>query len=244
MPQIKFLELNALTKYFTPEKASFKRGWADKHEHNFVYRCLPLKIANEAGWIIRNPVGFEAVYHENKFHAESVELRFDEPHPANQSINSHFGRGIITWQIPFLMVTEKPYSTLIQGVPNEYKENIAYLQAIVETFWAEMAWTYSVRITKPETKVRFEKDEPLLFLTLINLDIINETDIIIEPIAKHPEIAANYEKFSKSRNAFNADPNRGPLDWEKRYFNGIKSDGSLQCPHLNKMNNSIVKKDA
>ncbi len=33
------------------------RDWIDATDQKFAYRCLPLAIANQAGWVILNPAG-------------------------------------------------------------------------------------------------------------------------------------------------------------------------------------------
>ena len=40
--------------------ADFRRDWMEATPNKYAYRCLPLTIVNQTGWIIRNPVGFTA----------------------------------------------------------------------------------------------------------------------------------------------------------------------------------------
>src|SRR4051812_12634224 len=37
-----------------------QRAWMDATTERFAYRCLPMVIANQAGWMIENPVDFTA----------------------------------------------------------------------------------------------------------------------------------------------------------------------------------------
>src|SRR5437868_2176081 len=85
---------NALIAYelypgqqFIIEAAPILRDWMDKAHLRFPYRCLPLAIANQCGWILRSPVGFRAYWYGGPA-KEDVELRFDGP-PDNR-ITSHF----------------------------------------------------------------------------------------------------------------------------------------------------------
>ena len=44
------------------QPASADRGWMDETDERHAYRCLPLSIANAAGWEILNPVAFSAIW--------------------------------------------------------------------------------------------------------------------------------------------------------------------------------------
>ena len=60
------------------------------------YRCLPLVIANQCGWVLRNPTGFRAYWYGGPSRTD-MELRFDSP---ENRIVSHFGSGVVTFTIP------------------------------------------------------------------------------------------------------------------------------------------------
>src|SRR4051794_2143734 len=36
------------------------RTWINEMPQRWANRCLPIVIANEAGWVLMNPIGFEA----------------------------------------------------------------------------------------------------------------------------------------------------------------------------------------
>src|SRR4051812_49892163 len=46
-----------------PEPAPISREWMDSAHQRHPYRCLPLVIANQCGWMLRNPVGFSAYWY-------------------------------------------------------------------------------------------------------------------------------------------------------------------------------------
>src|SRR5689334_17226407 len=81
------------------EVAPIPRDWMDKAHQRFPYRCLPLTIANQAGWVLRSTASFRAYWYGGAA-KEDVELRFDGP--SDNRILSHFGLGTITFTIPFL----------------------------------------------------------------------------------------------------------------------------------------------
>src|SRR5262245_60184221 len=38
------------------------REWMDAMPERFPYRCLPMTIANQAGWMLHSPVGITAIW--------------------------------------------------------------------------------------------------------------------------------------------------------------------------------------
>ena len=43
-------------------RAPPRRTWMDRSAGQFAYRCLPVVIANQTGWVVRNQVEFTAVW--------------------------------------------------------------------------------------------------------------------------------------------------------------------------------------
>src|SRR5947208_17160615 len=58
--------------------APVDRAWMDATDRRAAYRCLPLTIANQAGWLIPSPVGFTA-YWTGGPDKGSLYLDFDRP---------------------------------------------------------------------------------------------------------------------------------------------------------------------
>src|SRR3954462_13487746 len=83
------------------EPAPIPRPWMDSAHQRHPYRCLPLVIANQCGWGLRNPTGFSAYWYGGAA-KEDVELRFDKP---ENRIVRHFGSGVTMFTIPFLFRT-------------------------------------------------------------------------------------------------------------------------------------------
>lgn len=65
----------------------------DGSHEKFAYRCLPLVMANQAGWILTCPLNFSAVWgtRDDRF---GVVLNFPDGEGRNKNqIRSHFGHG-------------------------------------------------------------------------------------------------------------------------------------------------------
>ena len=55
--------------------APVDRAWMDATDQHFAYRCLPLAIANQAGWLIHNPASFN-VWWDGGPHIDNLQLQF------------------------------------------------------------------------------------------------------------------------------------------------------------------------
>ena len=56
--------------------APIEREWMEAANQRFPYRCLPLNIANQNGWVIACPVSFRAFWYGGPAPAD-VEVQFD-----------------------------------------------------------------------------------------------------------------------------------------------------------------------
>jgi len=82
------------------EKSSKKRDWFNPH----FYRCLPLTIGNQYGFIIKSEFDLSFIWNGGeetdaiKFYFNETEEELSEKYP---KISSHFGHGILTITPPF-----------------------------------------------------------------------------------------------------------------------------------------------
>lgn len=96
--------------------ATSSRRWMDETSSRFAYHCLPLKMANQAGWFVLNDRPLKAVW-DGSERKEAVGVEYlDAPEggwpegtdaPADLA-TGHFGHGILTFHIPFLFRTPPP----------------------------------------------------------------------------------------------------------------------------------------
>lgn len=203
------------------EPASRQRDWMDATNDNFAYRCLPMTLANQAGWVIRTPDSFAARWNgRNGSNDVEIIYRSGKDHV----ISSHFGYGIITFNIPWLFETEENVLMRVSGLPNFWKIGAHALEGIVETNWAPQTFTMNWKITEPDRLVHFKKHDPICFVQPITINQ-NENKVIVREIEKSPRCEA-YRKWSESRNNFIASvkKNHETKMWQKHYFFGKSSD--------------------
>lgn len=212
----------------TIRPAPLERDWMSATPSKFAYRCLPLNIANMHGWEVLSPVTFWAEW-DGGDALESVRIESDGPeelHPL-----SHFGCGVLTFNVPWLFRTPPGVNMLVTGPFNRVRHGIQALTGIVETDWAPYSFTMNWRFTAPGTRIWWEKDEPYAMLCPVPRGYVETAEPELQRIEGAPEEQAAYKAWSSSRNQFNQDLNEPDSEarrrgWQKNYFQGRKLDGS------------------
>jgi hypothetical protein len=87
------------------------------------------------------------------------------------------------------------------------------------------------RFTRAHQTVRFEEDEPIMFLMPIQRAAIEQFSTRIAPVDEDPELKAAFLTWSQSRDAFQrevaANPPTAPVDkWQKLYYRGVDPHGN------------------
>ncbi len=216
------------------EPASPRRGWMDDTQ-GFAYRCLPLSIANQCGWVVRSPAGFSAVW-DGGPRPDATHLAFDPGTDEHQpQILSHFGWGIVTFSLPWLFRTPPGYALMVRGATNHYIPGAAALDGVVETDWATSTFTMNWKLTDPGRSVRFEPGDPICFLCPFPLELIERFRPSALRLASNPELEEEYRAWSAYRSAFNADNTRKPGDWQKDYVKGETIKGKKAREHRSRL---------
>jgi hypothetical protein len=202
--------------------ASANRDWMDETDGRFANRCLPMLIANQAGWMIRNGRAFRAMWLE-RAGLEGVIIEPTGGTPCAAS--SHFGHGILTFTLPFLFRTPPGVSLLFRGPANAPKDAIAPLEGLVETDWAVATATMNWQFTRAHTWVEFAKDEPICMLVPQQFQLLETMHPHVFDIADEPRTNQEHRAWSESRRLFNEGLRNGNLEtvktsWQRHYFRG------------------------
>jgi hypothetical protein len=212
--------------------ASSKRDWMDEAPEAFPYRCLPLNIANSHGWEILSPCGFEVVWNGG-MGIDGVVVRPDPGARPDDIPVSLFGRSTFTFHVQGLFRTPPGWNLWVSGSPNSFKDGAVALSGIVETDWSPYTFTMNWKLTRPDHPVRFEENEPFAHIFPIRRSVIEEVEPTFAAIDENPELKAQFQAWSRSRDAFHermrTDPPDTPSEkWQKLYYRGQDPDG--QCP--------------
>ncbi len=217
--------------------APIDREWMDGASSRFPYRCLPLNIANQNGWILKNPTAFRCYWYGGAM-PNDVEVRFDGP--VDNCVLSHFGVGTITFSLPFMFRTPPGINLWAKGAANWIKDGIQPLEGIIETDWATSTFTMNWKLTRPNEWVHFEVDEPICCLVPIPRGLCESLDPKIVPLKSDAELFAKYKAWEASRSGFlqglkTHDPETVKRGWQKDYFQGKLAEGGAFDGHQTRL---------
>lgn len=209
--------------------AAKARAWMDATNERFAYRCLPLLIANQAGWFILNEHAFDAIW-DGTAAQSAIRIRpVERLKPVRAT--SHFGAGVLTFHIPYVFRTPPGYNLLVRGPANWPKDGIQALEGLVETDWATATFTMNWKFTRARRWVRFEAGEPICMIVPQRRGELEAFEPEIRNIAENPALEAGHAVWSASRARFLAglrtrEPEAVATRWQKDYFQGRMPDGT------------------
>jgi hypothetical protein len=208
--------------------APVERDWMDATGDRFAYRCLPIAIANVHGWEILCHRGFVARWNGGSS-LGSISIVED---PGNVVLAaSHFGHGILTFNIPCLFRTEPGVDLMVQGPINRPKDAIAPLSGVIETDWSPYTFTMNWKFTRPGVEVRFDKGEPICHVWPLRRGALEDIEPEIHVLSEAPELRRQYDAWNASRRAFNAELKQPGSQaqiqkWQKLYHQGLLPGGA------------------
>ncbi len=245
----------------TISTAPVDRDWMDGSPQRFAYRCLPLAIANQAGWFIHCPASFSAVWDGGPYR-QNVRLDFETPatpvqaNPWAISVDSvtvsaiaaarddrivgHFGVGTITFSIPFLFRTPPGINLWVKGPANWIKDGVQPLEGIVETDWLPATFTMNWKLTRPHHPVRFEKGEPICMLVPVPRRLAESLTPEYRPLQGEPALQKEYLEWLKARADFlqgleKREPEAVKRGWQRDYVHGIMPSGQRAPEHQTRL---------
>lgn len=234
------LELTAYriahTEGWSIEPAPAMREWMQQTAFQVANRCLPLVIANQAGWVIRCPYRFKATWN-GKQGPDALVLEFpDREERAPRQISSIFGEGIISFSIPWLFRTSDGYALQVRGPTNSFKDSVVPLDGLVETDWSPYTFTMNWKVTKPKTEVWFKKDEPVCMIAPFPIGILERFAVRHEHIESEPDLFDAFLKWRESRSKQYRDLEaKGTPSFRLDYVRGSKPDGTFANAHWSRL---------
>lgn len=200
-----------------------RRAWMDAVPGDNAYRCLPMLIANQSGWVVLNRGTVTATWNGGIHRGDCrIETEGCEDLPL-----SHFGSGVITWRIPYLFRTPPGWNLLIRGPANLPKDGASSLEGVVETDWAVAPAFHSWKITRPHHPVTWHDGEPICMVVPQRRGELEGWRPELRDVFDDPDLADEYLVFSASRTEFNR--TRPGSEWQKDYFLG-RSPGAARAP--------------
>lgn len=177
--------------------ASPDREWIDAGTKGWANRCLPLRIANQAGWFLLNETDVELVWNETRA-IDGLKVRYPDPKRPGFA-SSMFGYGIVTWSIPYLFQTSAGYNLQARGPANWSYPGLAPLDGIVETDWLPFPFTMNWQMTAK--KARIKAGDPICMLVPVRRGELDGFATSIKDLSANPELHQSYETWLASRRA-------------------------------------------
>ncbi len=211
-----------------------RRQWMEETHQRYAYRCLPLTIANAMGWQILSPCRVMIEWHGGD---SQDDLKVYCDYRWRSFVLSHFGHGIVTFAVGYLLRTDPGVGTWVRGAPNQPKDGIVALDGIVETDWLPFPFTMNWRFTRPGL-VTFEAGEPICFVTPFRYRELEEAQPEIMPLSANPELQKEHQEWVNERKDFNKklfaqDEETVKQGWTRYYMQGKRMDGEGGNPlHL------------
>lgn len=220
------------TANWTLEPCKGSRDWMDQSIMKFAYRCLPLVMANQAGWLVTCPLNFSMVWNGSPDRT-GLSLHFPQGEGVNAGqIRSHFGMGIVTFSMPWLFRTSPGFGLWARGPSNWPRDGVAPLDGIVETDWAPYSFTMNWKVTRPNFVIDFKKGDPVALLVPFALQHLEEFEPRERAIANDPTLSADYDAFNQGRAAaLQRLQTTNEAVWSMDYMKGHKPDGTVVTEH-------------
>ncbi|WP_232064896.1 DUF6065 family protein [Mycobacterium cookii] len=215
------------------EPAPISRTWMSTMSETrmgWPNRCLPMLMANQSGWELRNPCAFTATWFGPDNDVD-VLITPDNRDPDQFLPLSHFGNGILTWRLPLLFRTPPGYNLLVRGPANYPKDAACPLEGVVETDWASASFSMSWKLTRKLMPVRFEVDEPICMIVPQRRAELEEFAPEFRHIESDQDLQRKHEVFLRSRDAAKqieqvARVAAGEqVEWQGHYTRGEHADG-------------------
>jgi len=212
----------------------------DATDKRFANRCLPLLMANQAGWLIHNSHEFRVVWNGGRDRGSTEVDYGGAPVPQPLRALSHFGYGILSWSIPYLFRTSPGFNLLARGPANWPKDGAAPLEGLVEADWAVATFTMNWKLTRPGASVTFAADEPFCMIVPQRRGELEGFWPETRPLEDDPDAEAAHEAWRGRRHATNvqnfmAEFGRAPKTFDRHYFQGISPDGRRAESHQTRL---------
>ena len=142
------------------KKPERKREWFTPH----MYKCLPLSIGNQYGFVITALFDFSVEWNGGD-EPDDTKIYYDKSMEEIQNlspiIKKHLGHGIVTINPPFSLRTPPGVNLMTISPPNVILPNVTVMTGVVETDNLRRNFTFNLKIQMPNIKVNFPVGVPL-----------------------------------------------------------------------------------
>ncbi len=204
--------------------ASKFRDWMDNVPGHYAYRCLPMLMANQWGWVVLNSHRV-ALHWDGSSGLGGLHIAYLKKPKHYLTASSMFGHGIVTFELPYLFRTPLGYNLQVRGLANYVKKGIQPLEGIVETDWLPMPFTMNWKITHPKELIVFDEGEPLCMIVPYRRHDIEAFQPHVGNLSETPDQGKLTLEWRESRSHFIVEGNKdkdfaATHPWQGTYFKG------------------------
>ena len=145
------------------DRAGGHRTRLDGRVQRPIRLSLPAAGAGQPSrrWIVRNPAPICLRWNGGPL-ASDLRIRLLPGAHRQTRVTSHFGHGIVTFGIPYLMRTPPGINLWVKGPANWIKDGIQPLEGLVETDWSESNLYHELEADAARNHtVQFDQGEPM-----------------------------------------------------------------------------------
>lgn len=205
-------------------RGKIKRDWFVDH----AYFCLPLTIGNQYGYGIKSLHTFDIEWNGGINPNDVTITMIEEDDSGIQRIEAHFGMGLVTVQNHVVFHTPKFVNLLTTNAPNIFIDGLFNMNGVVETDNLKRDFTFNLRVTRPNHKIRINKGDiisgiiPIQRYFVDSFKTYNGNEVMDDGYIKHIEEMSIL--FAEEREGVDTQKPHGN---GRRYFNGEDATG---CP--------------
>jgi hypothetical protein len=219
--------------------APLHRDWMDETSNRFAYRCLPLNIANAHGWVVLNCAPFVAEWNGGE-DLDAVSIVQIDGSKDELLAQSHFGNGVLTFNIGCLFRSDPEHDLWVSGPVNMPKDAVQPLTGVVETDWSVATFTMNWKFTRSGAPVAFERDEPICMIFPIARGSVESVEPEFRNLDSDAELARRHHMWRESRERFLEelrveDSQARRRGWQRDYFAGSQGAGEAPEDHRMKL---------
>jgi hypothetical protein len=212
-----------------PLAGKIKRDWFNDH----FYYCLPINIGNQYGFIVKSSRTFDVTWNGSTTESMDLDIEFlDDLNNSPQEFQAGFSNGILTIQNNFHFKTPPGINLMTIQPPNMFIPGMAAMTGVVETDQLRRDFTFNMKITIPNYKIRVNKGDAIgAFIPIPRYFVDNFTLAHVQDIfdkSLHENELADGSEFSRQRNS---EDKLKPHESGRKYFHGTHAFGEPYSDH-------------
>jgi hypothetical protein len=220
-------QINYYKKFVIP--AESKRDWMNEDSVKFIYSCVPIVAANSMGWWILNCQELEVRWNGGTSISD-IEIRDLAQEKNFQLCSSHFGSGILTFNMVILFKTPPGWGLWVGGPSNIFIDGLFPLEGIVETNWSPFTFTMNYKITRSNHWIKIPRFHPICRIMPIPLNLNDKSKLDWKHLEENPDLMQKHSEWNDSRAEHIRKMHTGETKERQDYYKkGIDTKG---CPYL------------